>query len=196
MRLHTLDIIRGAFILWMIPVQILDALHIFPYNYWLWDWFSGWLYGFWTVAGWSCVLMSRKYKGKAFIKKVVRRFLELTLVGVLLAWTVPFPIRCVWWQEAVACIGFNLLFFALLVYVNKLWIYLLGIPTFALLYHFLPFNVMFEPFAVQCCFCVGASLSYLHIKDVKNGLVEWVGRNSLWLYVAHYLVIAGIYRFI
>ncbi|TET19317.1 DUF1624 domain-containing protein [Candidatus Bathyarchaeota archaeon] len=193
-RLHFLDVIRGVAVLWMVAFQIADAFGF--YDLYGSSWFQfglNWVRLFWFVSGFSAVLMYRKYSVKRFWSKVAYRFTLFSCVGLLLALVVPFNIDVtqIWFYEAVSSIGLNLIFVSVLVYVNRLSVYVASLFVLLTAQITIALNVMFNPLEVLAFMILGSILATKDFNlNIKNRFLEFLGRHGLLLYVLHFLIIA------
>lgn len=193
-RLHFLDVIRGVAVLWMVVFQTLDGFGF--YDLYGSQWFQfglNWVRLFWFVAGFSCVLMFRKYDLKKFWFKVAYRFTLFSCVGLLLALVVPFNIDItqIWFNEAVSSIALNLVFLSMLVCINRFSVYVASLFVLLTVQITLPVNVMFNPFEVLAFMTLGCLLATKEFRlNIKNRFLEFLGRHALVLYVLHFLIIS------
>lgn len=198
-RLSFLDVIRGVAVLWMVVFQTLDGFGF--YDLYGSSWFQfglNWVRLFWFVSGFSCVLMCRKYNLKRFWLKVAYRFTLFSAVGLSLAFIVPFNIPQVWimpniWlYEAVGSIGLNLVFLSVLVWIDKISVYVASLFILLTAQITIALNVMFNPFEVLAFMILGSILATSEFNlNIKNRFLEFLGRHALLLYVSHFLIIAS-----
>ena len=199
MRLFYLDIIRGFAVILMVVFQTIDAFKLIdlygvPQLYVL---SRCWTFMFWLVAGFSCMLMKKKYPPKKFWLKVGWRFLKFSAVGWFLMLLVPFNIPEPWLNEAVASIGLNLIFLSFIVALNRIEIFVASLGVLIALNWLVKLNVLFSPFEVLSFMLIGAILA-MKPSDIQIRFrpLEFLGRHALLFYVGHFLIISVITRIV
>lgn len=178
----------------MVAFQILDGFGFYDFYGSLWFQLGlNWVRIFWFVAGFSCVLMYRKYPLREFWVKVGRRFILFSCVGLFLTLVVPFNIdlRQIWFYEAAASIGLNLVFLSVLVWINRFSVYASSFFVLLTVRAILPVSVFFNPAEVLAFMILGSLFAVKEFKlNIGNRFLEFLGRHALALYILHFLVIS------